>query len=152
MRTTSALSICMALALCTTGCGHDFEPPDRAIRVQEAEALYNVELFDSIAWPSDSVRALEGNVVYAEMCRRCHGPLGLGETDYARQRGLEIPSLVEPDWALASLDTLRHVIFVSHGAGMPIYGTAGITPRQIDGAAYYVIEVLRPDAAGSPGG
>jgi hypothetical protein len=76
----------------------------------------------------------------------------LGDTPYARERGLLVPSLVEADWALADLDTLRHVIFVSHGEGMPIYGTAGITPRQIDGAAFYVLEVLRPDAAGAGGG
>jgi mono/diheme cytochrome c family protein len=136
-----------ALVILLAGCGHDFEPPDRGARVLAAEATYDAAMFDSVTWVSDSVRAVEGNTVYAEMCRRCHGPLGLGNTDYAGQRGLEIPSLVEPAWALANLDSIRHRIFVGHEEGMPIFGSAGISAREIDGAAYYVLEVLRPDAA-----
>jgi mono/diheme cytochrome c family protein len=129
------------------GCGgHDFEPPDRTERIREAEAAFSPALFDSVAWASDSVRAFNGNTVYAEKCGRCHGPLGRGETDYARERALEVPSLVEPAWGMASLDTLRHVIFVGHEGGMPIYGAGGITPREIDGVAYYILNVLRPDA------
>jgi mono/diheme cytochrome c family protein len=132
--------------------GHHFDPPDRSERVRDAEAAYTPAVFDSVVWASDSVRAFAGNAVYAERCGRCHGPLGLGDTDYARQRGLEIPSLVEPEWALAALDTLRHIIFVGHEDGMPVYGAGGITPREIDGAAYYIINVLRPDATGAIGG
>jgi mono/diheme cytochrome c family protein len=116
-----------------------------------AEAAYDAAMFDSVTWASDSVRAVEGNTVYAEMCRRCHGPLGYGDTDYARERGLEIPSLVKPGWALSNLDTLRHVVFVGHEDGMPIFGSGGISAREIDGAAYYIIEVLRPDAAAAEG-
>lgn len=133
-------------ALLAAGCGHDFDPPDRAAQVQEAEAAYEPALFDSVTWASDSVRALDGNAVYAEKCRRCHGPLGRGQTPYALDRELEVPSLVEPDWALAHLDSLRRAIFVGHEEGMPIYGSGGISPREIDGAAYYILEVLRPDA------
>jgi mono/diheme cytochrome c family protein len=144
------MSVGPALVLLLVGCGHDFEPPDRGARVLEAEAAYDAAVFDSVTWASDSVRAIEGNTVYAEMCRRCHGPLGLGDTDYARERGLEIPSLVEPGWALANLDTLRHVVFVGH-EGMPTFGSGGMSARDIDGAAYYIIEVLRPDAAAVEG-
>ena len=135
-----------ALVFLLVGCGHEFEPPDRGARVLEAEAAYNAAMFDSVTWANDSVRAVEGNTVYAEKCRRCHGPLGMGQTDYARERGLDIPSLVEPQWALANLDTLRHVVFVGH-EGMPTFGYAGITPREVDGAAFYILQVLRPDAA-----
>lgn len=139
-----AASVC---AVALIGCGgHDFEPPDRSERIREAEAAFSPVLFDSVAWASDSVRAFSGNTIYAEKCGRCHGPLGRGNTDYARERGLEIPSLVEAEWAMASLDTLRHVIFVGHEDGMPIYGAGGITPREIDGVAYYILNVLRPDA------
>ena len=35
--------------------------------------------------------------------------------------------------------------FVGHENGMPTYGVAGLTPREIDGAAYYVLAQLRPE-------
>ena len=139
-------------ALAAAACGHDFEPPDRGERVREAEAVYSNAIFDTIAWTSDSVRSLEGNEVYAAECRRCHGPLGRGNTDYARARGLTVPSLVTPDWPLASMDSIRREIFVGHEEGMPGFGIAGITPRDIDGAAYYVLATLRPEVLGSGGG
>jgi mono/diheme cytochrome c family protein len=138
--------------LLMVGCGgHDFEPPDRGERVREAEAAFSPAVFDSVSWASDSLRAFSGNTVYAEKCGRCHGPLGRGNTDYARGRGLEVPSLVEPESALTSVDTLRHVIFVGHEEGMPIFGAGGITPREIDGVAYYILNVLRPDAVETSG-
>ncbi len=113
-----------ALALLLAGCSHEFDPPDRGARVLEAEAAYNAAMFDSVTWVSDSVRAVEGNTVYAEMCRRCHGPLGFGDTDYARERGLEIPSLVEPGWALANLDTLATWSSSATRKGCPSSGPA----------------------------
>ena len=143
MTARTTLSVATVLLM---GCGgHEFDPPDRSARVDAAAATYDAATFDSVSWQNDSVRALQGNTVYAEMCRRCHGTLGMGDTDYARERGLEIPSLVEPQWALADLDSLRKVIYVGHEEGMPIFGAEGISPREIDGAAYYVLEVLRPD-------
>lgn len=132
--------------LAMAACGHEFEPPDRQARVREAEAQYSAQAFDTLRWESDSARLFAGNEVYAAKCRRCHGPLGRGETEYARERGLRIPSLVEADWPYASsLDSLRHKIFVGHEAGMPIYGVAGISLREIDSSAFYVLRGLRPD-------
>lgn len=126
--------------------GHHFEPPDQSKRVAEAEELYSPEIFDTIQWASDSVRALTGNAVYAAKCRKCHGPLGRGDTDYARQRDIKPPSLVEPDWRFAtSIDSIRHRVFVGHVQGMPNFGVAGITNREIDAAAFYVLYRLRPD-------
>lgn len=132
-------------ALATTACGHDFEPPDRGERVRAAEAVYSDALFDTVSWSSDSVRAQEGNGVYAAKCVRCHGPLGRGDTEYARTRGIEVPSLVEREWPLASMDSLRRTIFVGHEGGMPVFGVGGITPREIDASAYYVLHTLRPE-------
>jgi mono/diheme cytochrome c family protein len=127
------------------GCGHDFEPPDAAERIAEAAERYAVTLFDSVSWPNADVRLAEGNGVFAEKCRRCHGPLGRGGTDYALERGLEVPSLVEPAWVLASLDSLRRTVYVGHEEGMPGYGIGGMSPREIDASAFYVLYQLRPD-------
>jgi mono/diheme cytochrome c family protein len=132
---------------------HHFEPPDRQQRVREANMLYTPSLFDTISWASDSARALEGNAVYAAKCRRCHGTLGEGGTDYAKERDLKVPSLVEPDWAFASsLDSIRHTVFTGHAQGMPTFGVAGITLREIDAASYYLLHRLRPDVLGTGGG
>jgi len=132
---------------------HRFEPPDRGERVREAAMLYLPSLFDTITWASDSVRALDGNAVYAAKCRRCHGTLGEGDTDYAKERDLEVPSLVERDWPFAaSLDSVRHTVFTGHAQGMPTFGVAGITLREIDAASYYLLYRLRPDVLRTGGG
>lgn len=140
------------LVAASAACGHDLEPPDRGERTRQAERVYSSALFDTVTWPSDSIRALTGNETYAVECRRCHGPLGRGTTDYARERGLVVPSLVTPDWRLATMDSLRRTIFVGHEEGMPGFGVGGITPREIDGAAYYVLNTLRPEVLGGGGG
>ncbi len=132
------------------GCGElEFDPPSRQEQVQDAEALYSLALFDSLSWESNSVRDLEGNNHYAAKCRNCHGVLGDGATDYARQRNLDVPSLVEPDWEFGDdLEGTRRRVFVGHADGMPIWGVAGISLREIDAVSYYVLEVLRPEVLG----
>lgn len=137
--------------LVSGGCGHDFEPPDERERVEQASQIYSTALFDTVTWSSGRARELAGNEVYAARCRRCHGPLGRGESEYARQRGLTVPSLVEPGWPLASMDSVRKRVFVGHEGGMPIFGVAGITPREIDSSAYYLLNSLRPEVLGGRG-
>ena len=128
------------------GCGdHEFEPPDRAERVERASGRYSAALFDTVQWSDSAVLLTEGNTVYIEECRRCHGPLGQGGTDYARQRELTVPSLVAPSWPLADPDSLHRKIFVGHESGMPVFGDHDLTPRQIDAAAAYILRSLRPD-------
>jgi mono/diheme cytochrome c family protein len=118
--------------------------------MREAEEVYSAAIFDSLTWESDSTRSLEGNAVYAEHCRRCHGTMGEGNTDYARERGLDVLSLVEADWPFGeSVDSLRHAIFAGHEGGMPIFGVAGITPREIDASAYFIVHTLRPEVLGT---
>jgi len=138
----------LALALVTTACGHEFEPPDRGERVRQAESAYQASIFDSVTWDEGEDRDALGNEIYAEKCRQCHGPLGRGETDYARERGLSVPSLVEPQWAYANVDSLHKTIYVGHEEGMPGYGDRGITPREIDAVASYILNVLRPEVLG----
>jgi mono/diheme cytochrome c family protein len=141
-----------AVVMAATACGHDFEPPDPAERVRRAEGRYSPEMFDTVTWASDSARTVAGNTVYAEKCRRCHGALGAGGTEYARERGLEVPSLVmaEPPFDM-SLDSLRWRIFTGHASGMPTFGIAGISPRDIDSSAFYLVFTLRPDVLGTGG-
>ena len=132
--------------LVVAGCKHEFEPPDREARVMDADGRFEAQRFDTLSWESDDARALEGNAVFAAKCRSCHGTLGAGETEYATGRGLEVPSLIEPGWALSdSLDAVRRRVFVGHASGMPTWGVAGISPREIDAVAFYVVERLRPE-------
>lgn len=138
-----ALVATAALVACSE---KTFDPPDRGTQVARADSAFSMTLFDSIGWASDSIRALDGNVVYATYCRNCHGPLGAGGTEYARGRRLEVPSLVEAEWRFAdSRDSILHRVFVGHAAGMPTWGVAGISPREMDAVAFYLTEVLRPE-------
>jgi mono/diheme cytochrome c family protein len=59
---------------------------------------------------------------------------------------------VEPVWLLADRDSLHRHIYVGHEEGMPIYGAGGISPREIDAVAGYILNVLRPDVLGGQGG
>ena len=129
-------------------CGNDFEPPDRRARVDRAQTRYSASLFDSIRWATEDSRLLYGNTVYAERCARCHGPMGSGDTEYARGRGLTVPSLIVSDGALVDLDSLRRAIYTGHSEGMPVFSEGGIGLRGIDAAAAYILLDLRPEVGG----
>jgi mono/diheme cytochrome c family protein len=129
-------------------CGHDFEPPDPRARVDGAAARYSAAAFDTISWESAAVLETAGNAVYSERCVRCHGPLGGGQTEYARARGIVVPSLVEQDWPLASVDSLRRLVSIGHENGMPIFSSEGMDPRDIDAVVSYLLDVLRPEVLG----
>lgn len=148
MRRLAALLAATAIAGAGSACQeHEFHPPPEDEQVSLADSLYSPALFDSITWSSDEARVEAGNLVYADECRRCHGVVGRGATDYGREQQLTVPSLVEPEWALAGdLPALRHRIFTGHQGGMPSWGLASrLTPRQIDAAAFYLLEQLRPE-------
>lgn len=151
MRRERVLTVLALAGLLLQGCkGHEFEPPDREKQVERADSLYSPAIFDTVSWDSAELRARDGNVVYATTCRRCHGTLGRGDTEYARERDLDVPSLVRADWEFDTVDRVRRQIFAGHAEGMPTFGVARLTPREIDAVAYYVFEVLRPDARESP--
>jgi mono/diheme cytochrome c family protein len=140
--------LCLAACLVLVGCDkHEFHPPSRDQQVAQADSLLTPETFDTIAWPSDSARAFEGNNTFAAHCRQCHGFDGRGGTEYAREHDLEPPSLARDDWPYKDLDAVRRRIFVGHPEGMPTWGISRISPREIDAAAYYIVHVLRPEAA-----
>lgn len=146
MRRLGDTLVAVAWLAGVAACGHrEFDPPDRQARIQDAEVRFSSVRFDTLTWESDVVRARTGNEVFARKCRNCHGTLGRGSTDYAQARGLTVPSLVESEWPLASIDSVRHRVFVGHAGGMPTWGVAGITLAEIDAVSYYVLESLRPD-------
>ena len=137
-------------AVALVGCEkHEFHPPDREAQVADAAGDFSLETYDSVTWASDSIRGLEGDVVWSSQCRNCHGPLGRGETAYAERQSLRVPSLVEPDWRYAGQrDSVLQRIHAGHAEGMPTWSVAGISPREIDAVAFYILEVLRPEVAG----
>ena len=136
----------LAAVAATAACGgHDFEPPDRAQAVRLASVAYEPALFDTVAWETPAEEETEGNLVYVNECRDCHGSFGLGDTEYARERRLQVPSLVEPDWAKADRDSVRLAVYAGHDVGMPVFGAHKLTLREIDAVAAYVVNVLRPD-------
>jgi mono/diheme cytochrome c family protein len=143
------LSVLGPILLSAMSCAHEFEPPDRGERVDAAADAFQAESFDTIQWADADLRLNEGNAVYAVECRRCHGGLGRGDTDYARERDLVAPSIVEAEWSLDELDALRRVIYIGHESGMPIYGDGDLTLREIDATAAYVLLGLRPDVLGT---
>lgn len=138
----------IAFVVLLAACGkHEFHPPSQEQQVAQADSLYNPAVFDSIHWPSDAGRLLVGNEVYARKCDKCHGPLGKGGTDYARQQNLQVPSLVRSDWQFGNNpDTVRRRVFIGHTNGMPTWGVAELSAREVDAVTAYVIEQLRPDA------
>ena len=150
--TRACLALAAALALGLAACEKPhFEPPDRAAQIEEADEAFSMALFDTISWPSDTLRAIDGNVVFSTYCRNCHGPLGKGGTEYALERQLAVPSLVGEQWRFAEhRDSILHRIFVGHVQGMPTWGVAGISPREMDAVTFYLTEVLRPEVL--PGG
>jgi mono/diheme cytochrome c family protein len=141
------------VAMTTAACEkHEYERPVREDQVAEADALLTAETFDTISWASDSERSFAGNNVYAARCRNCHGPLGSGDTPYARENQLDVPSLVRAELPYEDVAEMRRIIFVGHPAGMPTWGVAGIEPREIDAVAYYIMHVLRPEVLGQTTG
>ncbi|MFV2007893.1 MAG: hypothetical protein ACC667_10620, partial [Longimicrobiales bacterium] len=95
-----AVAVALGAWVPLSGCGeHEFPPPPPEERVEEAALLYSPALFDSIAWNDEEEYALRGAGVFASECRKCHGVMGEGGTDYALERKLEVPSLVGAEWA-----------------------------------------------------
>jgi len=148
-------SLFLLIPVLLAGCKKEyrFEPPEEEERVAEAAAELTPATFDTVRWEDEASRLQEGNEIYAARCRRCHGTLGEGGTEYAEQRDLDVPSLVEPDWRWAdSLGAVRRRVFTGHPGGMPTWGIAGISPREIDATAYYILNVLRPDVLDAAAG
>jgi mono/diheme cytochrome c family protein len=140
----------VGLSLALVACGGSGEQPARSSAahtdsVELAASRLNPEMFDTIAWPSDSAAVDRGSVVWTYSCRRCHGDHGLGDGGFA-QAGDTIrpPSLVEPGWRFANdREGLRQQVFTGTSEGMPHWGLVGLKPRDVDAVALYIQLVLR---------
>jgi mono/diheme cytochrome c family protein len=142
------VAVCAALL---AACGGDggTPSPEREARVAEAEAAYSTTLFDTITWASERERAVAGDLAYATHCRNCHGPTGEGDTEYARTQRVDVPSLVDGGAPGATdIEAVRRRIFTGHPGGMPSWGITGVAPRDIDAAAFFIVERLLPEATG----
>jgi mono/diheme cytochrome c family protein len=125
-----------------------YPPPDPARRVELADSLYSTALFDTIPWSSEAERIDAGNLVFADHCRRCHGPLGEGGLARVAGRELVVPSLLQGDWVYEDEpEAVRRRVFTGHTGGMPSWGISRLTPREIDAVAFYLLEQLRPEMA-----
>ena len=143
MRITTMLIGALMLAGCEK---HEFEPASREQRLAEAQAAFAKTRFDTIQWTTEEARLMRGNEVFAESCRRCHGPLGKGDGETARAEKLAVPSLVLRDWRYGtSPDSVRRRVFMGHYPEMRTWGLAGLSQRDIDGVAYYIVHQLRPE-------
>lgn len=148
-RWSGALLLAAAACGALAGCGeHKFSPPSRTAQVAKADSIYATVDFDTLTWASDSARIFTGNEVYARACRDCHGYMGEGHAAYAKSEDINAPSLVAPDWPYGDdVAKVRERIFDGHPAGMPTWGVAHLSAREIDAVAFYLVRVLRPDAA-----
>ena len=143
------LAVATAVVASCGGGEHEYEPPDRSRQIAAAESTLARVDFDTIRWRSDSLRLYTGNELYAAECRQCHGYLGRGDTEYARRRDLQVPSLVERDWRLAQdPDSIRRIVYVGHVGGMPSWGAWRLSPRAIDAITFYLLHQLRPEVLG----
>jgi len=107
---------------------------------------FDESAFDALVWSSDEVALARGQAVYEANCLKCHGITGAGEGGYLfGGQTLQPPSWLIADWPLARDPmALRRYIFSGSVGGMPYWGIAGVSPRDIDAVARYITEVLRP--------
>jgi len=116
----------------------------RADSVAQAAAAWDPAAFDSIAWDDDTARLERGQMVWSFSCAKCHGAGGAGDGEVAREHELTVPTLLDPDWALAgNIGEIRHTIFVGHVSAMPNWGLVGLKSRDLDAVSYFIHAGLR---------
>ncbi len=119
--------------------------PNAADTVAAAAAEYQPAVFDTVKWPSDSVRLARGADVFKWGCAECHGPQGYGDGKHVAENGdtLRPPDFHQASWHLAGdTEGVRRKVYMGNTKGMPHWGLRRMEPRDIDAVAAYVLTVL----------
>jgi len=153
-RNTAGLLAVLLVGLAACGGGGEEQPAvsrDEALRAARADSvatateMYDASVFDTLTWESDNARYERGGVVWSFTCQRCHGASGDGNGEDAVKFDIEVPDMTAPDWPYAGdIPAIREFIFVGHDTEMPSMGLIGLTYRDVDAAAYYINDLLRP--------
>jgi mono/diheme cytochrome c family protein len=151
MRRTSITLAALALF---GACGGEAPPPPakepppvvtRADSAPLAVAAFDSTVFDTIQWQSEDAAMQRGGLVFRVSCQTCHGEGGRGDRGFVFEGDtLHPPSFVAADWTYANdLTGLRKRIFTGSVLGMPYWGLVGMTNKDVDAVARYILGVLR---------
>jgi mono/diheme cytochrome c family protein len=79
-----------------------------------------------------------GRLVYSSQCAMCHGATGVGDGDFAKQLGFEVPDLTVPETQARRTDgELFYILTQGHGR-MP-----GNYPRLSDETRWEIVHAVR---------
>lgn len=138
----------LLLAAGLGGCQKDRAQSGNALTaadtVAAVKAGFTEAAFDTIHWPSDSLRLARGADVFKWGCAECHGPQGYGNGGKVLNGDtLRPPNFHDPKWRLAGdTDAVRRMVYSGNVRGMPHWGLRRMDPRDIDAVAAYVLQVL----------
>ena len=115
---------------------------------------FDAMAFEGITWASQAETLEHGQAVFEANCQKCHGVTGAGEGGYIfGGQSLQPPSWIVADWRLADDPVaLRSYIYSGSVGGMPYWGLTGVSYRDIDAVADYIVYVLRPTYGESESG
>ena len=115
--------------------------PDSMTLAREA---FDSTMFDTVTWETQEKALERGQVVYRFSCLKCHGQRGLGDAGFVRAADtLRPPSFREPTWQFAGdKEGIREQVFVGTGEAMPHWGLVGLSPRDVDAVAIFILEGL----------
>lgn len=139
----------LAALFLTVGCGGGEPPAEEASAGPDstalAQAAYDPTMFDTISWESQEEAVERGQVVYRFSCLKCHGERGVGDAGFVRDGDtLQPPSFREADWPYAGDKAgIHEQVFVGTAEFMPHWGLVGLSPRDVDAVAIYIMEELR---------